>query len=225
MPQVTINIPDAPEGPQGKQGPMGQSGPVGPKGETGPQGVQGARGIQGPVGPKGDTGPQGIPGPSAVAGPAFIATITIPNSIPASPNSLATLPLIFNNIIKNTGGYNNQTGIFTAQTAGYYQTNINFAPGLPNMPPLSQLAGYFGEGATILYKNNVPIISGPFFESRVRRNVWAMNSSNASALVYLNVGDTLQAKIMYMTDYAGFNTGVAPSTLITNSFQAVWIRS
>jgi hypothetical protein len=234
MPQVTINIPDAPEGPQGKQGPMGQTGPVGPKGDQGPQGVQGVPGKQGITGPKGDIGPQGIPGPAASSGPAFIANQTIGQYLntPSSPAlSIGYLNLVFNNIVKNTGGYNNQSGVFTAPKAGYYQVEAGASV---TPASLSVLQNYYGAAAIVLFQNSTQLSAGPFIDMKGLimngQAAGVISTSTVSSLVYLNAGDTIQAKLGYNSNAPAnsWNTIVIPNSnwtqLIKNYFSAVWIR-
>lgn len=233
MPQVTITIPDAPEGPQGKQGPTGQTGPVGPKGETGPQGPQGAKGIQGIQGPKGETGPQGVPGSAATAGPAFIANQTVGQYLttPSAALSIGYLNLVFNNAIKNTGGYNNQSGVFTAPKAGYYQVSAG-ATVLP--ASLSVLQNYYGAAAIILFQNSTQISAGPFIDLKgVIVNGQAagvISTSSLSTLVYLNAGDTIQVKLGYNSNAPAnsWNTMPIPNSgwtqNVKNYFSAAWIR-
>ena len=233
MPQVTINIPDAPEGPQGKQGPMGQAGPVGPKGDQGPQGVQGAKGIQGIQGLKGETGPQGVPGPAATAGPAFIANQNVGQYLttPSPALSIGYLNLVFNNTVKNTGGYNNQSGVFTAPTAGYYQVSAG-ATVLP--ASLSVLQNYYGAAAIILFQNSTQISAGPFIDLKgVIVNGQAagvISTSSLSTLVYLNAGDTIQVKLGYNSNAPAnsWNTMPIPNSgwtqNVKNYFSAAWIR-
>ena len=158
-----------------------------------------------------------------LSGPAFIATITSSQSIPASPDlPLAQLPITFNNIIKNIGnGYS--AGIFTAPTAGFYQVSASFAPGVPSPP--ADPSPYYGAAALGIYVNNSPIASGSFIEAKARSwgayNAWAIDASSVSTLVYLNIGDTLQCKLAYVTNYSGFTT--LPN-IIAPYFQACWIR-
>ena len=157
-------------------------------------------------------------------GPAFIATITTSTSIPASPNlPIAELPITFNNVIKNiSNGYSN--GIFTAPTAGFYQVSAAFAPGVPSPPGNPSL--YYGAAALGIYKNNSPIASGPFVEGKSRSwgsvTGWVIDASSVSTLVYLNIGDTLQCKLAYITNYSGFTT--LPN-IVAPYFQACWLRS
>lgn len=234
MPQVTINIPDAPEGPQGKQGPMGQAGPMGPKGDTGPQGPQGARGIQGIQGPQGEIGPQGIQGRAATPGPAFVANQTVGQTLitPSSPVlSIGYLDLVCNNVVKNTGGYNNQTGIFTAPKAGYYQieAGVSVTPS-----SLQILQNYYGAAAIILFQNATQITAGPFIDMKgiiINGQIGGViSTSTASTLTYLNAGDTIQAKLGYNSNAPAnsWNTIVFPNSgwtqRIKNYFSAAWIR-
>jgi hypothetical protein len=234
MPQVTINIPDAPEGPPGKQGPMGQAGPAGPKGETGPQGPQGAKGVQGIQGPKGETGPQGVPGKAGTPGPAFIANQTIGQYLttPSPALTISYLDLVFNNVLKNTGGYNNQSGIFTAPKSGYYHVE---AGGSVTPSSISVLQNYYGAAALILFKNsNEQLAAGPFIELRGLilngQAAGVISTSSASTITYLNQGDTIQAKLGYNSNAPAnsWNTTVIPNSgwtqRVKNYFSAVWIR-
>jgi hypothetical protein len=153
--------------------------------------------------------------------PAFIASISgYGQNLPISPTSVTQFPLIFNNVPKNIGnGYNLTTGIFTTPLAGFYQVSAAFAPGVPNPP--SSTTGLYGASAMGLYKNNVPISAGNFNEIKVKTGLgWVIDGSLISTLVYLNVGETIQCKVAYVTNYSGFTT----VALIPNSFSACWIH-
>ena len=161
---------------------------------------------------------------TGINGPAFIATITSSTSIPASPNTpIAQLPITFNSVSKNIGnGYS--AGVFTAPTAGFYQVSAAFAPGVPAPPANPSL--YYGAGALGIYKNGLPVASGPFIEAKSRSwgaiTVWVLDASSVSTLIYLNIGDTLQCKLAYITNYSGFTT--LPN-IVAPYFQACWLRS
>jgi Collagen triple helix repeat (20 copies) len=216
-----------PQGSQGTTGAQGTRGAQGTGGTNGTNGSQGTAGYNGNPGPQGSQGTTGATGAQGIsnAGPAFTTTITSATSITASPNSITEYPLIYNSVDKNIGsGYNAVNGIFTTPAAGFYQVSAAFAPGIPSPPANVNL--YYGAAALGIYKNNSPIASGPFIEAKSRSwgsvTGWVLDASSVSSLIYLNIGDTLQCKVAYITNYSGFTT--LPN-LVAPYFQAAWIRS
>ena len=156
-----------------------------------------------------------------LGGPAFVSTITLAYSIPASPTTIYQQPIAFNNIVKNVGNGYSSNGIFTAPRSGFYQVSAAFAPGIPTPPMNPNL--YYGAGALVVYKNNLPVAAGQFVEAKIKTGYgWAVDSSSISTLVYLNQNDTLQCKLAYITNYTGFTT---LANLVPNYFSACWLRN
>jgi hypothetical protein len=154
-----------------------------------------------------------------IEGPAFIATITVSEDIFGSPGSSIEKEIIYNSASKNiSNGYNTGTGIFTAPQAGFYQIGASFMVFKINSSTTKTLE----IRSLKIYKNSSAIIASlGFFAGNDRPPI------PLSLLTYLEAGDTLQCKFVYITDAetAGdfgtyLNTAIAP-----NYFQAVWIRS
>lgn len=159
-------------------------------------------------------------------GPSFIATITSGQGLVTSPVSITQRTLIFNTASKNVGaGYNTTTGTFTAPTAGFYQVSAACA-----VTPASvgQVINYYGQAVLGIYRNGAPVAAGGFVDARGTIiggvAIGAFSASSVSPLVYLNVGDTLQCKLAYITN-APTNFWNTYANVIPNYFQACWLRS
>jgi hypothetical protein len=209
-------------GPTGPWGDPGLTGPTGPQGNTGsrgPTGSTGATGTQGPTGAIGNIGPTG----PALQGPVFIATQTIYQGIPTSPNTIGQLALRYNNVSKNIGnGYNSSTGIFTAPTAGFYQINASIG-----VNPFADTS-FYGGGLIGLLHNGSPISAGKFIEAKgilINETILgAVDQSSLSIIAYLAVGDILQCELAYITN-APSGRWTTETNIVPSSFQACWIRS
>ena len=166
-------------------------------------------------------------------GPAFIATQTLYQGIPYSPTLPpgGILPVIYNNVTKNTGGgYNASTGIFTAPKSGYYQVSASIG-----VNPFANLS-YYGGGAIVLCLNApnaaailanplaYTVASGPFISLIVLNGNYITNQSSVSTLVYLNAGDFIQAVLAGLTN-APTGVWTTQTNAVPSSFQACWLRS
>lgn len=166
-------------------------------------------------------------GTLATTGPAFIATIPSPGQgLPTSPLSITQFPLQFSTVSQNiNNGYNSSTGIFIAPVAGFYQVSAACAPGAANVALINN---YYSAALLGVYRNNVPVCSGTYnlLQSVTYGGVIyaAISASSVSSLIYLNVGDTLQCKLAYVTN-APTNFWNTYANQVPNYFQACWLRS
>ena len=160
---------------------------------------------------------------TGLGGPAFVATQTIYQNLLNSPSSISSLSLIYNNVSNNIGnGYNSSTGIFTSTKAGFYQVSGSIGIN----PYANTNAG--GAGALVMYHNGNTYAAGPFIQAiqAINGNVstTVVSQSSLSTVVYLNINDTVQLKLGYITNAAS-NVWTTETNLVPSSFQAVWIRS
>jgi hypothetical protein len=171
------------------------------------------------IGAQGPTGPVGPPGDQ---GPAFTASQYDYQTLVTSPNVLNQLELIYDNVSRNIeAGYDSETGIFTAPKEGFYQVNASIG-----VNPFEE-PNYYGGGLIGLLLNGDRIATGKFIDAGGitlgGTAIGVVDQSIISSLIFLNVGDTLQCELIYITDApnGAWNT---ETTLAPNSFQACWLR-
>lgn len=159
---------------------------------------------------------------TGIFGPYFIATQSVYQNLPTSPNAVRTLDLVYNYPVSNSGtGYNYNTGVFTAQTSGLYDVHASIG-----VNPMANMKAV-GSGTIILYKNGAPIASGNYTGVTLLPlgdyGIPIADKSVATALVNLGVGDTLSCKISYAHN-AIDDAWTTQSTVSPCMFQAAWLR-
>jgi hypothetical protein len=162
---------------------------------------------------------------TGLGGPTFMANVSTGQGVPTSPSTISQLSLVYDNVIKNVNsGYNATTGIFTAPITGYYQVSSSIGVTPSNWAVVNS---YSSAGVIGVYKNGNPIASGPYIDMRgliISNTVLQVTtSSSISVMVYLDVNDTLNCKLAYLTT-APTNFWNTSTNLIQGYFQAVWIR-
>ncbi|XP_075932544.1 LOW QUALITY PROTEIN: uncharacterized protein LOC142932530 [Anarhichas minor] len=125
-----MGLPGAPGsvGGKGEPGPQGDcdctdgvNGSPGQKGDQGDNGDQGQMGLVGPIGPQGDKGDMGYMGMMGPPGPCMpsiqsVFSAGLTSSYPPPPNA----PVVFSQVLYNQGGYDPDSGLYTAPVHGTY---------------------------------------------------------------------------------------------------------
>lgn len=155
---------------------------------------------------------------TGVFGPAFQAAQTAYQNLVRS-DELSYMDLVYNSLVSHVGNdYNPNTGVFTTSIAGWYQVSGSIAV----CPYASH--GDSGAGAIYIFKNNTVIVNGNFtgvFAIPAQTHtITVADTSTASTLVYLGVGDTLRCRIRYAASGDLWTTQSEGVSI----FQAHWVR-
>jgi hypothetical protein len=155
---------------------------------------------------------------SGVFGPSFVATQTAYQTLVRS-DTMSTLDLVYNSLTSHTSNdYNYNTGVFVTSVAGWYSVSASIAV----CPYASR--NDTGTGSVCIYKNTTLLVNGNFTGvysvTTNTETVSIADTSTASTLVYLAVGDTLRCKIMYVAKGDLWTTQSQGVSI----FQAAWLR-
>ena len=173
-----------PTGANGTQGIQGIMGPTGPTGANGTQGIQGVTGPTGAIGSMGPSGEQGPAGPTGSTGPTGaispVTYIYARNTLGPDIHTGSITALNFNNIISNTTGATQSSGIWTVAQAGTY--HVTFTCAVSTSASSAQI---------FIYANGVQVASNRTVQDAL---LTSPNCTSACAVFPLQVGQTFSIR-------------------------------
>lgn len=238
------------QGPQGETGPQGTTGPQGPKGDTGEQGPQGEVGPQGPKGDKGDTGEVSL---SELEDATIVQTLsdTEPYNFRRTNNGNGAGHREYDEIVGASVGWNqlcaNTRSSYSA--SGITITNNQNGTWSVSGTATAQVIYYTNmmsvlpyRGRVLLYKENVPTVSGSYKIGDMNRYVFAngtsaiirrLDSSASSDIAFgiqIESGATVNLTLIpQIVDLTLFNSAIADYVLSLEAATAgsgvAWLKS